>query len=87
MSERIPVVVLGVTIGTASGWDQSGDFGAVFYDFQPRTGLTCLRSGDINIDEEHGFHYYNDSDELSEKISPFVVFKQLEKLEGEDNAT
>lgn len=29
------VMLLGVKIGTASGWDEAGDFSLQFYDFSP----------------------------------------------------
>lgn len=35
MAKRIDVELWGLKIGTASGWDQAGDFDLQFYDFEP----------------------------------------------------
>lgn len=54
------VTILGLSIGTASGWDEWSDFGLVFYDFEPndhgKLFLGALRvvTGTLAIDFNTG---------------------------------
>ena len=45
--------ILGRTIGTASGWDQSDTFVMMLYDFKPSAGID-LPSGTLCINFESG---------------------------------
>jgi len=51
-SNRMDVVVLGITIGTASGWDETTDFGLTFYDFEAK--LSGILEGDLYVDFQSG---------------------------------
>ena len=59
---EMEVRILGIIIGTASGWDQVGDFAVCFYDFKPSHILVpsdeCLSvdldSGDFQITNDEG---------------------------------
>ena len=46
------VKILGVSLGTASGWDESADWGLMFYDFKP--SLSGIPEGDLFVDLQSG---------------------------------
>lgn len=64
MSEeaRVTTTYIGTELGTHTGWDQSGIFGVLFYDFIPNeAGLKFLRMTEwkledvvLNVDFETG---------------------------------
>ena len=57
---RMEVTVVGINIGTASGWDQVTDNGIQFYDFIPNS-IFGLLNADIYIDTETGvWEQYNE---------------------------
>ena len=35
MTKRIDVKLMGINVGTATGWDEAGDYMLQFYDFEP----------------------------------------------------
>ena len=51
--KKTPWVVCGRNIGTATGWDQVGDFILYLYDFEPRPG-SKLPDADISVDFRRG---------------------------------
>lgn len=57
--DRIPATVLGVQIGTTTGWDQIDLFDFLFYEFQPLEGVD-LPSGDLRINYDTGKFYTHD---------------------------
>ena len=60
--ERIDVIVLGINIGTASGWDEVEVAHIVFYDFA--SSIPELTNGStINFDFQKGeISYFKDED-------------------------
>jgi len=73
---RMSVKVLGVALGTASGWDTVDDWHVVFYDFEPSYGID-LRKGDLNVDYVNGlFQGFDDEGRLVWKHSMISFFKE-----------
>lgn len=52
------VIILGSNVGTASEWDQSNDWGVIFYDYTPndlgRSLFGVLPCNDLSVDFETG---------------------------------
>jgi len=40
MNNTMNVTIMGRLVGTATGWDQSGDTSMQFYDFEPAIGVS-----------------------------------------------
>lgn len=59
--QRIEVKVLGLVIGTASGWDELDTCVLYFYDFEPNNGIN-LPSKDLVVDFEDGLFMTYDDD-------------------------
>lgn len=53
MSEREPVSIVGYFVGTATGWDQGGDWQIVLHDFEPYDGFD-MPAGNLFVDYESG---------------------------------
>lgn len=61
--KRIDVILLGVKIGTASGWDEMDVAVFFFYDFEPAEGVS-IPAGGINVDLNTGIvELYEDETE------------------------
>lgn len=52
-TDRHQFDILGRNIGTATGWDEAGNFGLTLYGLHPVQGLD-IPSGDMFIDFESG---------------------------------
>jgi hypothetical protein len=46
------VKILGIVVGTATGWDEVTDWGLTFYDFKPV--LNGIPEGDLFVDFQSG---------------------------------
>lgn len=56
-----PLVILGRTIGTFTGWDQGDTLAFDYYGFKPVEGLP-IPACDLNVDYDNGyFSHYNDA--------------------------
>lgn len=53
MTERMPVKIMGRTLGTAKGWDEAGSNVFIFYDFIPKEGVK-IKQGDLQVNTETG---------------------------------
>jgi len=78
--ERIPVKLLGRTIGTASGWD-GDDTSMVFYEFTPHTVLADdLPPGDLSFSYDEGdFSYYDDDGKRTKTIDAMKVLSMIQR--------
>jgi hypothetical protein len=64
MSKRIECTLLGRMIGTATGWDDSGEMDFVLYDFIPDPRVN-IPPGDLSVEITKGlFSHYNDDGEV-----------------------
>lgn len=69
--DRMAVTVLGIEIGTGTGWDQSGDWSFVTYNFQPNQqfAIVCpqaVAGCSLNVDYDDGLlsSYDDDGNQL-----------------------
>lgn len=67
--ERMPVEVMGLTLGTADGWDDHGDFMLQYYDFQPDITIFGLEPGDLVFSFTKGvIERYDDAGEVAMRV-------------------
>lgn len=71
--ERNPVSVVGRQIGTATGWDQMGDWAIVLYEFEPYEGFD-MPIADLFVDYENGkFQNFDDKGNETENKDLLIV--------------
>lgn len=61
MTDRIPLIICGRTIGTCDGWDEADTLVMVYYDFEsvsnitiPATSCLCVNfaKGEISVEDD-----------------------------------
>lgn len=60
-SNRTPLTILGIEVGTHNGWDEHGSFALIVYDFQPSSlWKNKIPAGDLVIDYDKGVLHLHD---------------------------
>lgn len=78
--DRMKVKVIGIVLGTASGWDEVSDFLLTFYDFE--TDLPGIPDGHLTVGLESGIFQVTDED--GEVLLEDTAFNIIKKIEGLD---
>lgn len=75
--ERKELIIMGVNIGTYTGWDDMDVAVLFFYDFEPREGVN-LPAGGINVDFNTGIvEVYTDDVEGSVPFNLLEILKNI----------
>lgn len=72
---RIPVIILGRKLGTASGWDQPDHWAICFYDFAPDSNPDKTTDICLNVEFNRGvYELYKGEGSTPYSTGPLVNF-------------